>query len=298
MYGETLWGIGVTDRVDENPRAGGSPATGYVVVASEADPVASALAARWGTPPSTGWHVDGAVVRRFPHGPWYLRRPGHHIHDELLDVRFPKELREARVTLVFPSVHRSGQNVRSLTVHPLGNPGPTSEVGGRPRTLVPTDPPLMTRALRALEEDGGALGSEVTFEATHHGPELTSPAFFVEIGYAEQSEPPAEELALLARTIPRLDPEPDEKVALGVGGGHYVPHFTDLALKRRWAFGHLLSRHALPGMDRATALAALKGTPGAQGILFARAADQEIGAVRDLAPRLRDTEAAARKQNG
>lgn len=284
---------GATQRTTEEA-IGGPSVSPYIIVASEADPVASALAGRWGTPPAVGAHVDGAPVRRFPDGPFYLRRPGRHIYDERLDLRLPSDLRASGATLVFPSIHRSVQNVRSLTVHPLGNPGPTAEVGGRPRTLVPTNPSLMTRALRSLAEGKGDLASEVTFEATHHGPELELPAFFVEIGYADLADPPEAELELLARTIPVLEPERTDAVALGVGGGHYVPHFTDLALKRRWAFGHLLSRHALEHLDRATARAAWEGTPGARGILFARAADQDAPAFRDLAPRLRESDAAAR----
>lgn len=274
---------------------GGGPAEPSVlVVASAVDPVARALANRWGTPPATGLAVDGAAVRRFPDGPYYLRRPEIHIHDERLDLRLPPEIASRRPTLVFPSIHRSAQNVRSLTVHPLGNPGSTAEVGGRPRALVPTNPSLMTAALRALAEEGGKIGSTATFEATHHGPELGLPAFFVEIGFGELEGPPEDEVEVLARVLPRLAPEVTRHVALGVGGGHYVPHFTDLALRREWAFGHLLSRHALEQIDAPTVRAAWEGTPGAQGVLFARAADQAHPALQGLGPRLKDGDAPPR----
>lgn len=270
------------------------PGRGFLVVVSEVDPVASALAERWGVPEATGWHVEGASVRRFPGGPWYLRRPGRHIHDERLDLKLPPELKDACPTLVFPSIHRSSQNVRTMTVHPLGNPGPTAEVGGRPRKLVPTDPGLMTRALRALQEEGARVGSTATFEATHHGPELALPAFFVEIGYGKLPGPPAEEVDVLRQVILELEAEPGDTAVLGVGGGHYVPHFTDLALKRRWAFGHLLSRHALGELDRSTAHEAWTGTPSAAGVLFSKAADQELAVLAGLGPRLKEGAAPLR----
>ncbi len=269
-----------------------------LIVASGVDPVAQALVERWGTPPATGFAVDGVPVRRFPGGPFLLRRPGIHIHDERLDLRLPVELTSRGVTLVFPSIHRSSQNIRSLTVHPLGNPGPSAEVGGRPRTVVPTDPSLMTGVLRRLSEEGGRIGSTATFEATHHGPELHVPAFFVEIGFGELEGPPDDEVEVLAKILPGLAAEPSRHIALGVGGGHYVPHLTDLALRREWSFGHLLSRHALEEIDAATARAAWAATPGAQGVLFARAADQSLSALAGLGPRLKDGDAPARRAPG
>lgn len=269
-----------------------------VVVVSEPDPVAARVVERWGTPPSTGEHVDGAAVRRLGPETLLVRRRGLHIRDELLDRAFPPSVRATAPTLVFPSIHRGEQNVRCLTVHPLGNPGPSAEVGGRPRTLVPTDPATMAAALRVLAEEGEGLGLPATFEATHHGPELDLPALFVEIGYGTDAAPPGEAVALLARAIPELAPAGDDRIALAVGGGHYAPHFTDLVLRRRWAFGHILSRHSLLEIDRATAESALRGTPGARGIVFARAGDSDHPAVRDLAPRERESAAAPRERSG
>lgn len=276
----------------QNPRA--VPAV--LVVVSEDDPVAPRVAELWGTPPSTGDVVDGAPIRRLSDDTWMLRRPGFHIHDERLDLRLPPALRDGRPTLLFPSVHKSEQNVPCLTVHPLGNLGPSAEVGGRPRTVVPSDPRRMASTLRALAEAGAPHGFPATFEATHHGPELGLPTLFVEIGYGALPDPPPEAVRILSRVIRQVALDDGDRIALAVGGGHYAPHFTDLVLRRRWAFGHLVSRHALEELDRPTAAAALAGTPGAEGIVFARAADQEHPALRGLAPRLRDSDAPVRER--
>lgn len=266
----------------------------YLVVVSDSDPVARGVSESWGTPPSVGLSVDGAAVRALNDRAWVLRRPGPHVADEHLDHRLPAELRDAGTTLVFPSIHRSEQDRVCLTVHPLGNPGPSAEIGGAPRTLVPTDPGLMAAAVRALAEGGPAVGLNATFEATHHGPTLDLPAMFVEIGYGDEPGPPPAAVALLSRVIPRLEPDGSDRTALAVGGGHYAPHFTDLVLKRRWAVGHILSRHALAELDASTARSAWAKTPGADGILFARAADAEHPALLGLGPRLKDGAAAAR----
>jgi len=266
----------------------------YLIVLSAADPVATAVEARWGTLASTGQSVDGAPIRRLPTGALVLRRPGLHVTDERLDRRLPGELAASRPTLVFPSIHRSEQGVECLTVHPLGNPGPTAEVGGRPRTLNPTDPALMTATFRALSERSVDVGVPATFEATHHGPELGLPSFFVEIGFASSAAPPAAAVRALADLLPSLDPRADDHVALGVGGGHYAPHFSELARRRRWAFGHILSRHALLDLDAPTARAAWDGVPAAEGVLYARSADAQLPALAGLGPRLRDGIAPAR----
>ena len=265
-----------------------------LLVVSEADPVAPRVAERWGSPPSSGTHVDGAPIRALGPGVWYLRRPGLHIHDDHLDRKLPRSFVEPGLRLVFPSVHRSESGTPCFTVHPLGNLGPTSDVGGEPGRLVLTAPRLMSSALRLLAEGGERIGLDATYEATHHGPSLELPAFFAEIGFGEAEGPPPAAVDVLARVLPALVEDPTDRVAVGAGGGHYVPHFTDLALRRRWAFGHLVPRHALETASRAMLEDAVEKTPGSEGVLFARAADAADPRWVGRWPRLRDGDAPRR----
>jgi len=267
-----------------------------LIVLAEPDPVARGVAERWGTPVSSGAHVDGAPIRELGRGVLVLRRPGPHLHDERLEQRLPEELRGRQPTVVFPSVHRSERGDRCLTVHPLGNPGPRADLGGRPRTLVPTDPGAMAAVLRALYERGRSLGVPATFEATHHGPELELPAFFAEVAVKGTEPPPTDEIGALADALAAAVPEPGDRVALAAGGGHYAPRFTDLVRTRRWAFGHILSRYAIEEIDRPTALAAYAGTPGAQGWLPARALDRHHPALEGVGPVLVETDAPTRSE--
>jgi D-aminoacyl-tRNA deacylase len=266
----------------------------HLVLVSAEDPVAARVVERWGTPEATGLFVDGAPIRQLNSNTFILRRPGIHIHDEHVDLRLPPEIRDHRTTLIFPSIHRSEQNVECLTVHPVGNPGPSADVGGRARTLAPADARAMGAALRRLAERGAEAGLSATYEATHHGPEVDLPAFFVEIGYGTAAFPSDSAVQVLADVIPEITPETSDHVALGIGGGHYAPHFTDLTLRRRWAFGHILSRHALESIEKATAQAALKQTLGAEGVLFARAEDTKVPAFEGIGQRLRESGAPRR----
>ncbi|MGA7923242.1 MAG: D-aminoacyl-tRNA deacylase [Thermoplasmata archaeon] len=263
-------------------------------MASAGDPVAGALLECWGTPRATGEQVDGVAIRELAPGVGLLHRESMHIYDDDLDRRLPPAWRSPEVPLVFPSIHRSDSGRPSLTVHPLGNVGPTADVGGRARTLVPTAPRLMTDALRRLPEAASRLDYSVSFEATHHGPALSTPAFFVEIGTGDGSRPPSSLVRAFADLLVGLEADPRDRVVLGVGGGHYAPHFTDLVLRRRWAFGHILSRHALAVADSSTLRAARSLTPGAEGFLTHRAQDAEDSFVDAMGPRLAETEAELR----
>jgi D-tyrosyl-tRNA(Tyr) deacylase len=266
----------------------------YVVALSEPDPVARAVASELGVGEPTGASVGGVPVRWISESAVSLRRPGLHIFDEGLDVDLPEEWKAAQVPIVFPSVHRSESGEETLTVHPLGNPTTSAEVGGRPETLVPTAPRLMVHALRALTEGALGVGLAASYEATHHGPFLRNPAFFIEVGGKETDLPPPAAARLIAEVVRGLSEDSSDTVVLGVGGGHYAPHFTDLAVRRRLAFGHILPRHVLDPLTMEVARGAWKGTPGALGVVYARAADASRPVTQAWGRRFREAEAGRR----
>jgi D-tyrosyl-tRNA(Tyr) deacylase len=266
-----------------------------LVVVSQKDPVAQAVTELWGALPATGLHVDGTPIRQLASDRLVLRRPGLHVEDERLDSLLLGKFQGRELTLVFPSIHRSRSGPRCFTVHPLGNPGREADAGGTPGLLVPADGPGMTGLLRLLDERSRPLTLPVTFEATHHGPTLTYPTFFAEIGGGGSSDcPSAEEAKVLAESILSFLPSEGDRTVIGAGGGHYVPHFTDLAIKRRWAFGHLLSDHALVGETSALLERAVAATPGCEGILFARTRDAERFGTGGTVRRLRENESPTR----
>lgn len=183
-----------------------------------------------------------------------------HLDRDGLDEEIRNALGVDPELLVFASRHSSRRGIPSFTVHPLGNLGP-AEFGGRPETLVPTSPTWMTQALRLLGERAGDYPHAVTFEATHHGPHLETPAFFVELGSTAsqwEEEGPA---TVVADTLLALRPA-DHPVVLGVGGGHYVPRMTDVALGRRVSFGHLIPSYAADTLGETVFRDAVDKTPG------------------------------------
>jgi D-aminoacyl-tRNA deacylase len=142
----------------------------------------------------------------------------------------------------------------------------------------------MAFALRRLRHHGAGLPYEISYEATHHGPWLSTPTFYIEIGSDESRWPDPEAAEAIARTVLDLgrrgeapadspggpDDGPAAPIAVGVGGGHYAPRHTDVSLDGLADFGHIVPNHALDQDPEVRIQMALDATPGAKAVYFHR----------------------------
>ena len=141
--------------------------------------------------------------------------------------------------VIFLSRHSSVNPVPVLTVHATGNFG-AAELGGSPRTLAPAAPAMMQATLRALARYCPE-GYRVSYEVTHHGPTgLSHPSFFVEIGSTEKEWVDPVAGRAVAEAVLGADPAGAVPL-IGIGGTHYAPRETAIALSSRGAFGHIAS---------------------------------------------------------
>ncbi|KAL3716617.1 hypothetical protein ACJRO7_008231 [Eucalyptus globulus] len=160
-----------------------------------------------------------------------LKLENHLAREDHLDKRWEGATGESVDGAIFLSRHVAASNRPALTIHPIGPPHLREDevllAGGRPGWAGPP---------KALEQH-----CRVTLEATHHGPEISSPAMFIEIGSTEEyweRQDAAQAIALLVweglglgggnsvGDWSRKDDRP--KVLLGIGGGHYVPRHMDI----------------------------------------------------------------------
>jgi D-aminoacyl-tRNA deacylase len=151
--------------------------------------------------------------------------------------------------VVYLSRHSSKTGLRSLTVHPIGNFS-HAKFGGFFRQLVHCCPGGMTRSLRSirtLAKEAG-LDHQVSFEVTHHGPYLNSPTFFIEIGSDEEAWTERAPAEVIAKTVLEAVPGARGHVLVGVGGGHYAPRHTDVALKKDVCYSHMIPSHAIAAL--------------------------------------------------
>lgn len=165
------------------------------------------------------------------------------IYEEGLDDLVKTDL------FVFLSRHRSSKGVASFTVHPLGNWTASSEAGGKPGMLSVAAPWQM-RSMLSVISKGNNTDVPVTYEATHHGPLLETPSFFVEVGGSEEiTERHYDVLAHCVCDYLSSEHENAGEVALAIGGTHYPEKFTKLALEGKYAFCHIMPRHSCTYAD-------------------------------------------------
>ena len=189
-----------------------------------------------------------------------------HLEEDYVDDRASKALGEPVDVVIFASRHRAESKIPTLTVHPIGNYA-SAEFGGKPGTLCRTSPHLMTSALRNLASRAKGMGFNISFETTHHGPVVGSPAFYIEIGSYEElwgREDAAEAIADSILTVK----EEGYRTVLGVGGGHYAPRFTEVALTRKVSLGHMAANYALEALTPEMIVQMSERSAGAKSVYF------------------------------
>jgi len=94
---------------------------------------------------------------------------------------------------------------------------------------------------------GKDLGHEITMECTHHGPFLSKPAMFIEIGSHEEQWINKKAGDIIAKTIVELLEKPVKKykTVTVLGGGHYNHTANKIMLNSNYAVGHICPKYML-----------------------------------------------------
>jgi len=173
--------------------------------------------------------------------------PDMHIYHDDLDKE--AEMFGVKVDeVVVMSKHAAASGRPALTAHPIGNYH-ANEHGGKVQKLVRSNPALMTDALRRIVATNDMDDTQTCFEVTHHGPYLEKPTFYIEVGSEQTHWENKHAAEILAHVIESLEPHPEYPSAVGMGGGHYAPRFTEVVLKYKLNFGHMLPNYQLENAD-------------------------------------------------
>nr|GME03730.1 D-aminoacyl-tRNA deacylase-like isoform X1 [Ipomoea batatas] len=210
-----------------------------LVVATTIDPAsigpASALLAM------PGWHPGPSIqdmssfvnkeVRLLKHDKSIVR-------EDDLDKRWEEATGEEVDEVIFLSRHTAASNRPALTVHPIGRnifltfgvphlrEGEKPLAGGKPGWAAPPNPRIGPW-LRLLKTIADSHNLTPEFELVWQGLGLGGGAA---VGNWSRNNS-------------------QNKVLLGIGGGHYAPRHMDIILKRDVWVGHLLSGYSLPMDD-------------------------------------------------
>jgi len=178
---------------------------------------------------------------------------------------------------IFVSRHRSKTGSPTLTTHPIGNFA-EAKFGGKPKTLVESSPILMTQVLRVIKKNAmqAKLYHKICFEVTHHGPYMNIPTLFVEVGSSEEEWKKQEPANIISKSILETlsifnykeEIIDDIPVLIGIGGGHYAPRFTDVALGKNVAFGHMIPTYQIDSgnINEEIFEKTIKATPNVKGV--------------------------------
>ncbi len=172
------------------------------------------------------------------------------VEEDAINTQNSIPLEDARL-VIFLSRHSSRSGKSTLSVHTPGNMG-QALMGGLSRTVSISPASAMKDALAALynAKEEKRLNYEVSYECTHHGPSLTKPAMFVEVGSSLehwQDNEAAE--CVVEGSIAAASNSESYPTSLGIGGPHYNRKFTNLALTTEKAFGHIVPKYNICSID-------------------------------------------------
>jgi len=167
--------------------------------------------------------------------------PDVYVHGDVSLAMIPGEAIEltelpiAAEEVIVASRHASESRRPTLTVHVPGNL--------RSGELAVASPATVKAALQALAAGRDELAPryEVSLEATHHGPtELHEPITFVEVGSSPEQWRDVKAASAAARAIMAATSPAGGRNAIGLGGPHYAPRHTEVALRTDLCIGHIL----------------------------------------------------------
>src|SRR3989338_7961052 len=128
----------------------------------------------------------------------------------------------------------------------------------------PADFIILKNALLELKKLNN-LDYEVSGEVTHHGPNLSTPSLFIEIGSSPLQWKDEEAALIIAKTIKSIikNPHPTNyQTAIGIGGGHYMPSFNKIIERTNISLSFICPKHNLESLNENILKQAIEKTKG------------------------------------
>ncbi len=145
------------------------------------------------------------------------------------------------------NIHSMNDYPKQFCVHPPGNwgslwPHPKfSNLGGEKATLSKSSAALLKEAYLSILRNNKLEQYKVNIECTHHGPNISKPLVFLEIGCSPNEWEDNNALDVIKKVILDLqNPIEDKKNAsIVIGGGHYMKNVQELLKKGNVQVSHM-----------------------------------------------------------
>lgn len=176
----------------------------------------------------------------------------HLVNRSILD---PKNLDLEKIEkydfIIFASKHQSKSEEKTLSIHCPGN---FHEIwgGGELKKVCPASALFNKHLFESLIKNVKEyeMNHKTTLEVTHHGPLISKPCVFIEIGSTEMQWKDRRAGFVIAKTIKdaieTFQKNPYREVAIGIGGPHYAQSFNKIQEKSNIAISHIIPNYAQP----------------------------------------------------
>ncbi len=184
-----------------------------------------------------------------------------HLNSDFIGSLLEEEINHKFDDVIVLSRHYSESGRPAMTVHPIGvvtgvKLGEIGLSGGLFGTLVPPNPKMswfLSEINRVGRVDPRLENFDLTIEATHHGPVMSLPTMYLEIGSTELqwSDPYLANIwsDLITKSLSSCFIDEKRRWILGIGGGHYAPRHRDIVIRSGEIIGHILPGYSLPKID-------------------------------------------------
>jgi D-aminoacyl-tRNA deacylase len=154
--------------------------------------------------------------------------------------------------IIFASKHQSQKKEKTLSIHAPGNWN-NANFGGEFGKVCRTSAQFLKQTFNLLKQNQEKFELEkynLTLECTHHGPLISKPCMFIEIGATEIEWNDRRAAFVVAKTISEIIQTFKENTynenVIAIGGPHYCPGFNKLQLGSNYAISHVIPQYAFP----------------------------------------------------
>lgn len=150
--------------------------------------------------------------------------------------------------LIAINVHTLKDYKKRFCVHPCGNwnkkwyISDKKHLGGEEKTLASSSGELVKQVYLSLLKNNNIPYYKVNIECTHHGPNISKPIAFLEIGTSPQDWIDGETTEVIIKTIKDTIlsfREKSNKIVIALGGDHYMQRISYLLRKSNIAVSHM-----------------------------------------------------------
>ncbi len=163
-------------------------------------------------------------------------------------------------------IHSLSDKPKRLCVHPCGNWNKRWQLyskmhlGGDEKALSTSSAALLKNIYLSLLKHNNLSDYKVDIECTHHGPNLSRPIVFLEIGSSPRQWQEIKAKKVIIKVLKNIKPKNKGRTAIVLGGKHYMKNISYLLRNTDIQVSHMCSSSHLHSFDGSSLKEVIKKT--------------------------------------